>query len=289
VPVAVLTFTFDPVLWLSDTASVRYETIGLAVVLFLGLLLAVRIGSQTPAVGPYVPAPGLRTDDLVFIVVGVVPGAIAGGRLGYVLDHLAFYQATPAAILDPAQGGLSLTLAIPIGMLTGGFIARLLGAPVARWLHAAALPLLFVLGAGKLVGILGATGQGDLTDVPWATAYLGPGPWGTLAPELPAHPSQLYEALGVGVVVLLLWIASRWEVIGRRDGAAIFVALGGWAIVRFLVAFTWRDPALVGPLRTEQLLALAVLVIAAFGLVERARAPLQEPVEPRLDIEARMA
>jgi phosphatidylglycerol---prolipoprotein diacylglyceryl transferase len=194
VPLGVVTAAFDPVVRLTETSSVRLETIALAGVLFLGLLLAARIGSLTPAVGPYVPAPGLRIDDLVFIVVGAVPGAIAGGRLGYVLDHLAFYQANPAAVLDVGQGGLSLTLAVPAGILTGAFIGRLLGAPVARWLHAAALPVLFVLGAGKMVGVLGASGQGAPSDAPWATAYLGPGPWGSLAADVPSHPAQVYEA-----------------------------------------------------------------------------------------------
>src|SRR6185436_21100507 len=117
------------------------------------------IGSRTPSIGPYVPAPGLRVDDLVFGVVGAVPGAIVGGRLGAVLDHFDYYRTNAAAIVDPNQGGLTLTLAVPFGLLTGAVIARLLGAPVARWLHATALPLLFVLAAGKLVGVLGATGQ----------------------------------------------------------------------------------------------------------------------------------
>jgi prolipoprotein diacylglyceryltransferase len=289
VPPAVLTVTFDPVLRLSDTSSVRIETIALAIVLFLGLVLAARIGSLTPAIGPYVPAPGLRVDDLVFIVVGAVPGAIFGGRLGYVLDHLDYYRANPAAILDPAQGSLTLTLAIPFGILTGGLIARLLGAPVGRWMHALALPLLFVLATGKLVGVLGATGQGAPSDLPWATAYGGPGPWGSLGADVPAHPSQVYEALLVGLAVAGMWFAWRLEVVARRDGAALFAALGLWAVARFAVAFTWRDPAIVGPLSMEQLLAIGVLLIALLGLLERARAPLQSPVESRVDIGARFA
>ena len=211
----------------------------------------------TPSIGPYVPAPGLRFDDLVFILVGAVPGAIVGGRLGYVLDHLGYYKANPAAILDPAQGGLTLTLAVPLGILTGGFIARLLGAPVGRWLHAAAFPLLFVLAAGKLIGVLGATGQGAPSDLPWATAYAGPGPWGSLARRdrrrtragLRGDPGRPRRSPG--------WPSlARVEVIARRDGAAMFAAIGLWAIARFVVAFTWRDPAALGPLRMEQLLDL---------------------------------
>jgi prolipoprotein diacylglyceryltransferase len=289
VPLGVITLSFDPVVELSDTSSVRVETIALAVVFFVCLVLAARIGSMTPAVGPYVPAPGLRFDDLVFTLVGAVPGAIAGGRLGYVLDHLDYYQANPAAVLDPAQGGLTLTLAVPLAILTGGFIARLLGAPVGRWLHATAFPLLFVLAAGKLVGVLGATGQGAASDLPWATAYPGDGPWGSLAAQIPAHPAQVYEAILVAGAIAVLAAISRVEVIARRDGAAMFAAVGLWAIARFLVAFTWRDPAVVGPLRMEQLLDVAVLAVAALGLLERRRAPLEAPVERRVDVEARLA
>jgi phosphatidylglycerol:prolipoprotein diacylglycerol transferase len=289
VSLAVIDLAFDPVLRLSDTASVRYETIGLAVVLFLGLLIAARIGSQTPTVGPYVPAPGLRIDDLVFCVVGAVPGAIVGGRLGAVLDHVDYYRANPAAIIDPAQGGLTLTLAVPFGILTGGVIARLLGAPVARWLHAAALPLLFVLAAGKLMGVLGATGQGTPADLAWATAYTGPGPWGSLGADLASHPAQVYEAVLVTLAIVVLIAASRLEVVARLDGAAMFVALGLWAVARFLVGFTWRDPAVLGPLRAEQLLSLVVLAIGVVGFVERWRAPLRSSVEPRVEAGARLA
>jgi prolipoprotein diacylglyceryltransferase len=289
----VLTFTFNPVLQLSDTASVRYETIALAIVLLIGLVLAARIGTLTPAVVPTVPAPGLRLDDLAFAIVGAVPGAVFGGRLGYVLDHLDFYSANPGAIVDPTQGGLTLTLAVPFALLTGFAIARLLGASVARWMHAIALPLLFVLAAGKAVGVLGATGQGSPSDLGWATSYLGSGPWGSLAADLPSHPSQVYEAILVGLAVAGVALASRVEVVGRRDGAALYAALGLWAAARFLVAFTWRDPGILGPIRMEQVQALLVGIAAVIGYVERSRAPLQVAVtrepEPPIDIAARLA
>ena len=286
---AVITLAFDPVLKLTDTSSVRYETIALAAVLLVGLVLAAWVGRLTPAIGPFVPAPGLRADDLIFIVVGAVPGAIIGGRLGYVLVNLDYYRGHAAAIVDPTQGGLELTLAVPLGILTGALIARLVGAPVTRWMHAIALPLLFVLAAGKLVGVLGANGQGSPTDLPWATAYLGPGPWDSLAADIPSHPAQVYEAILGLMTIIGLALASRLEFVSRRDGAALYAALGLWAIGRFAVAFTWRDPIIAGPLRAEQVLLLLVAIVAAIGLFERRRAPLQAPIEPEralvLDVE----
>ena len=271
---AVITFSFDPVLLLGSGASVRIETLALAAVLFAGLVFAARIGRLTPAVGPYVPAPTLRPDDLIFIVVGVVPGALVGGRLGYVLAHFDYYGSHTSAILDPAQGAWDLTLAIPFALVTGALIARLVGAPVARWMHALAFPMLFVLAAGKLVGVLGANGQGSASELPWATAYAGPGPWESLAPDVPAHPAQVYEAALVFLaIVALVWV-SRYEVVARRDGGAMFAAIALWGAARFLVGFTWRDQPILGPIRPEQLLALLVFGIGLAGVWERRSAPL---------------
>jgi phosphatidylglycerol:prolipoprotein diacylglycerol transferase len=293
-----LTLSFDPVLRLGETASIRWETVGLALVLFAGLLLAARIASATPAEGHGPGGPRLRIDDFVFIVVGAVPGAIVGGRLGYVLDHLDYYKAYPAAIVDPAQGGFTLTMAVPLGILTGAVIARLLGASVGRWMHAVAPVLLFVLAAAKVVAVLGATGQGAPSDFAWATAYGGPGPWGSLAPEVPSHPAQVYEAILVALTIPIMFLLSRTPAFARRTSAALFAALALWAAARFLVAFTWRDPAVAGPLRMEQILALGVGVAAVLGLVRDARAQVQvtaqtfdpEPsADPGTDVEVRPA
>lgn len=278
---AVISLDFDPVLRLTEMLSVRVETVALAVVLFGGLLLAMRIGSVTPSPGTAVAPRGLNPGDLVLMCVAAIPAIVIGGRLGYVLDHVDFYRANPDAVLDPTLGSLSLTLAVPLGLLSGGLIGRLIGAPVARWMHAVALPLLFVLGAGKLVGVLGATGQGLPSDLPWATAYAGPGPWGSLAPDLPSHPAQVYEAVGVGIAMVVAAASSRLETLQRRDGALLFVALGLWAVVRIGVGIWWRDPAVLGPLRTEQLLALGVLVAASFGLAQRIRRE-RDPEDERL-------
>lgn len=273
-PLGALTIAFDPVLRLSDSASVRLETVALAGILFVGLLLAVRLGNRT----------GLRVDDLVFMVVGSVPGAIVGGRLGYVLDHLDFYTANPGAIVDASQGALSLTLAVPLGILTGSVIARLLGAPVSRWMHALAAPLLFVLAGGKLVGVLGGSGQGAPADLTWATSYAGPGPWGSLAAGVPSHPSQVYEALLVSAGIVVLAAIGRSSVIRCQNGAALYVALLLWAAARFGAAFTWRDAPAVGPLNVEQVLLIGVAIVAVVGVVERIRAGRravgEAPAEP---------
>jgi phosphatidylglycerol:prolipoprotein diacylglycerol transferase len=268
VPVAVVVFEFDPYLRL-DLAAVRWETLGIAGALLVALVAAAILARRTPAGA--VGGPSLRLDDLLFIGLGAVPGAVIGGRIGYVLLHLDYYTTYPSAILDAAQGGLQLSLAVVGGTLTGLYVTRLLEAPAGRWLHAAAIPLLLGIEGGKLAMAWGGTGQGEPSTAAWSTAYLGPGPWGSLAPDLPSVPSQVVEGLGTAAVAVALALVVAAGAFGRRDGRLYLVAIGAWLVVRLLVATTWRDPAVVGPLVADQVISLVMLAVVALGLVTTGR------------------
>ena len=208
-PDAVIAFDFDPLLQVGN-GFVRLETIGVAVAIFAALVIAGGIARRM----------GLRGDDLLFVVLGVVPGAVIGGRLGYVLLHPAFFGADPGRILDPSAGSLELTLGVVGGALTGAMVAALLDNRPGRWLHLATIPMLVIVALGKLSMILGGSGQGQATSGDVATLYLGPGPWGSLGPKIPSIPSQALE--GVASVALLDRDGPRPRVrvraAGRRAG-----------------------------------------------------------------------
>jgi prolipoprotein diacylglyceryltransferase len=237
----------------------------------------------------------LRLDDLLYLVVAAIPGAVLGGRLVYGLAYLDFYARDPGQFVDPARGGLSLLGAVIGGTLSAALVARLLDAPVRAWADVAAAPLLLGIGLGKLALLLGGGGQGMPSDAPWAVALAGSGPWLSARADVPAHPSQVYEGLCalLGVpLVLILGRSSRWRrwwsgesygPSGRRpgarplgygprtglasepiaSGAATGYLMGGalvwWLAGRFLVGFTWRDERGIGPLAAEQALALVAL------------------------------
>jgi prolipoprotein diacylglyceryltransferase len=283
-PSAVIELAFDPIVTVGDL-SVRLETLGVALAIFVGLIVAALVGRRTPvdttrppdALGEEPGDPNhLRADDLLYIAVAAVPGAVIGARIGYALVHWDFYQSNAPALLDIGQGGLQLSLGVVGGILTASIVVRILGAPVGRWMHALAIPLLLALALGKGAMILGGSGQGQLTDVAWATAYLGPGPWGSLAPQLPANPSQAYEALATGVVMLVVIVLVASGAFRGRNGGAFLLGLGLWAIARALVAFSWRDPQVIGPLGMDQVISIVIASVSlalmvAIGGVSTAR------------------
>jgi prolipoprotein diacylglyceryltransferase len=261
---AVIRLDFDPAFGLLGQ-SVRLETAALAAAVLLTLVLAAlaagRLESRLRSRAQ--EGPRLRRDDLILIAFGAVPGAVAGGRLGYGLIHLDYYLANPSALLDPGQGGLELTLAVVGGTLTALAVVRLLVAPIQLWLQVVSLPLLVGLGLGKLAMALGGAGQGQFSEASWATVYARPGPWISPNAMLPALPSQLLE--GGLVLLAAVLLAGALLLRGDRGPAALkggnrfLAALGLWGAVRFGAAFTWRDGQVLGPLRAEQLLLLALI------------------------------
>ena len=284
--------------------SVRFETLALAGVIFLVLLLAALrsplsrlliglfLGGQLGAVLLFLdsqrddeaPGPKLRHDDLILIAFGAIPGAVVGGRLDYALIHLDYYKSDPGALIDPGRGGFGLTLAVVLGTVTAIAVARLLAAPIDKWLGVASIPVLLGLGLGKLTMAFGGAGQGSYSDVWWATSYVRPGVWGSTNPSFPALPSQVIEGglvLAVAVLVLVVPPLLRLRIVRRPSlrprlaprrewssligGRRYLTVIGLWAVARFAAAFTWRDGRVLGPLVAEQLVLLVVVLGALCG------------------------
>jgi prolipoprotein diacylglyceryltransferase len=279
VPIAILTFDFDPLVQVLGDLTVRWGAVALTTVIIAALVLA----------GVLAKGGGLRADDVPFIAVGIVPGAVIGGRIGYFILHSEFLG-SPSVLVDPSVGGMELGCAVVGGFLTGSYVASLLGASVGRWLHAAAAAVLFAIGAGKLTMVLTGAGQGLPSLDAWATAYLGPGPWGSLAPALPSVPSQALEGIATLAILTALTIVLMDGGFRRHDGRLFFVGIGLWALARAAVSTTWRDPEVVGGLNAGGLIALAIALGCGVAIViltirrgeDPETTPPPTPMEPGL-------
>ena len=273
---AVLELDFDPLFTVAGF-GLRWEAIALALAICFALV-AFTV-SLRHSLGP------VRRDDVAFVVLAVVPGAVVGGRLVHGLDYLGAYAAQPQALFDLSRGSISLVGAVLGGALSATYVCRLLGCPVGRWAATAALPLLLAIGLGKLASVLGGAGQGVPMAGTWALAFGGSGPWISVDPATPATPSQVYEGLWVLAGVPILALVSRvrparWS----ADARWLLLALAWWLAGRFVTGFTWRDEPGIGSLGAEQLATLAGLagVLVTLAVIAgRRRSATRRPPEPR--------
>ena len=172
------------------------------------------------------------------LVVWVTLGIVLGGRLGYVLFYKPLYfLACPLEILFLWQGGMSFH-----GGLLGVIIASVL---FGRSQNLSILSLGDLLGCaapfGLLFGRIGNFINGELygrpvsSELPWAMIFPAAGP-------LPRHPSQIYEALLEGaVLLLLLHIAWRIRSLRDRPGVLLGLFLIGYGVLRG-IAECFREP-----------------------------------------------
>jgi phosphatidylglycerol:prolipoprotein diacylglycerol transferase len=140
------------------------------------------------------------------------------------------------------------------GVLSGLVVIRRKQLPIVPVLAAATPALAF----GHLIGRIGCFFVGDdygrPSDVPWAVAF----PQGLPPTTVPVHPTQLYEAIGLGV---LGWLLLRW----RRHGVEDAVILGRYLVIagalRFVIEFIRVNTRVVWGLSVAHLISVVVIAV----------------------------
>src|SRR5215468_6133472 len=185
-------------------------------------------------------------------------GFILCGRIGYVLFYNApYFIEHPAEIVQLWKGGMSFH---------GGFLGCVAAVVLFAWrrgipwlslgdITCAVAPIGLFL--GRLANFINAELWGRVTDVPWGIVFPGAG-------ALPRHPSQLYEALLEGLVLLAVLAFIMRAGALRRPGTVIGTFALCYGMARFFCEF-FREPDaqlgfLWGPLTMGMLLSLPLML-----------------------------
>ncbi|KQU52137.1 prolipoprotein diacylglyceryl transferase [Bosea sp. Leaf344] len=171
-------------------------------------------------------------DMLLFVALGVV----LGGRLGFVLFYdLQRYLEQPQDIIAIWQGGMSFHGGLVGATFALWLFARRRGYPALSVFDLAATVVPIGVFLGRIANFINAELWGrPAPDVPWAMVFPDSGP-------LPRHPSQLYEALGEGLLLfILLGLLVRAGGL-KRPGLVAGVFGMGYALARIVCEF-FREP-----------------------------------------------
>lgn len=225
----------------------------------LGLLAALWMGARL-ARDRQIPSD--RVMDLTFY--GVLAG-FAGARLLYVVLNPSFFRDDWLGVLRVWEGGL---------VFYGGFIGAL--AAVLFYTRKQKLPpavifdiLAVAAPLGHAIGRIGCffagCCYGDVCDLPWAVTFTDPL---TLArPDVPLHPTQLYEAAANLMIFAVLFTLYRRA---KFSGQLFLVYMAIYGIVRSIIEIFRGDARgflFDGMLSTSQAVGLAAALVAIILLV----------------------
>ena len=272
-PVSVIPFpAFDPVLVHIGPFAIRWYALAYIFGILLGWVYARAIIRSETLWGRKAPFTVVDFDDfLLWVTLGI----ILGGRTGYVLFYnLPYFAAHPLEIVELWHGGMSFH-----GGFTGCVLAVVLFAK-SRGISILSLgdvtcavgPIGLFL--GRIANFINGELWGRPTDVAWAMVFPGGGP-------LPRHPSQLYEAVLEGLVLLaVLAVLMRFGAL-KRPGMIIGCFAIGYAIARTICEF-FREPDvqlgfLWGGITMGQLLSIPLFLAGLCFILYAWQHPIKAP------------
>ncbi|MDR1775766.1 MAG: prolipoprotein diacylglyceryl transferase [Actinomycetes bacterium] len=190
----------------------------------------------------------MSVDDATTILLGAILGTFLGGRLGYCLFYDPVYFLThPVAIVDFWHGGISGMSFHGgfIGIFLGGWIAaRIVKFPVLRLADLGSIGAPVGFGLVRIANFINGELWGRPSTLPWAIVF--PDAPLVAGVNVTRHPSQLYEALLEGAVLLVLMLILAHRTPPRPQGQ-----LFGWltlfyGVFRIAVEFVREPDAHIG-------------------------------------------
>ena len=183
---------------------------------------------------PGSPLAQRHADDLFFYCT---LGIILGGRLGYATFYEPELWADPVQLVQLWNGGMSFHGGLLGTIAAIAWVSWRGGLNFIRVADYIATCVPFGLLFGRLANFVNGELWGRVAGegVSWAMVFPGAGPF-------PRHPSQLYEALLEGFVLMIVILYLFWKTRARwRPGLLTGVFTLGYGLSRFFVEY-FREP-----------------------------------------------
>ncbi|MBN2423059.1 prolipoprotein diacylglyceryl transferase [Candidatus Woesearchaeota archaeon] len=200
----------------------------------------------------------LNESKAVDLVTYGILGAVIGARIWHIITEFEYYIHNPLQMLEIWKGGLAFFGGIAGGIIVVSFFCRKYKIDLIKVLDIVAVPMPFIVFLGRIANFINGEHYGFPVNLPWAVVF-------PFIDSQPRHPAQLYEALSMLLLFLILLFLRKKK---RKTGFIIWSAFMMYGCFRFVTEF-FRDTAvkhMVFGLSTAQYLSIVVFVIGIYNL-----------------------
>lgn len=232
-------FTGDPIAFSLFGIDVYWY----AILIVSGMIMAISLSRKRARNWGYNPE---IVDDLALIIL---PAAIIGARLYYVIFEWENYRGDLSKILDIRSGGLAIHGGIIAAMIVGYIYCRIKKIDFSTMIDIILPTVPLAQGIGRWGNFVNQEAYGGPTDLPWALIVNGQ----------KVHPTFLYESIGDILIFLFLYfyVTKKQKYVGLPTGL-YFILYG---ILRFFVEGLRTDSLYMGSIRVAQLVSIVGILL----------------------------
>ncbi len=218
---------FDPVAIQIFSIEIRWYSLAYIVGISLGWILSKKFFIENINLKE-------KFDDFVtFLIIGI----IIGGRLGYVLIYdFNYYVNNLYEVLKIWQGGMSFHGGLIGIIVVSVWFAKKNNQNPYQYLDIVSLVAPIGIFFGRIANFINSELYGFETNLIWAVKFIK-------IDNLYRHPSQLYEAIFEGIVLLIILLNFRNKGFLKSPGMISAMFLIFYSIFRFAIEF-FRVPDL---------------------------------------------
>lgn len=208
---------------------------------------------------------GMKSSDLYNLSYLSLISGLLGARLGMALRFPEAFQANPASLLSLNPDLLDSTAGVLTAILAGLVFGQRKHLAFWSTLDALTPALAVLMTAIGLSHLAAGSAFGAPSDLPWAIEL-----WGAAR-----HPSQVYESLAAGMILLLAWPGRNWLASPTPGVYFLRFASLSAAARLYLEAFRGDSQLILGGLRSAQVAAWLILASCLAALFYLRKIPAQ--------------
>lgn len=212
----------------------------------------------------------IKQDDIIDLVLIAAPIAIIGARLYYVIFNWSEFNGDFMKIINIRTGGLALYGGLISSAIVAVVFAKLRKIDVLHFVDFCVPYFVLAQAIGRWGNFTNQEAFGGNTNLPWGmtsneiksqlTILSNMGY--AVDPNIPVHPTFLYESLwDFGIFLLLIWFSKR----KKLNGEVFCLYMIGYGAGRFWIEGLRLDSLWLGSVRISQLLSAVFFIV--FGLI----------------------